>query len=91
MQTDMPQNTARWTVSVHPETDAALRAFIGARGGRKGDLSKFIEEAVLWRMLDQAVTKVREGFSDLTAEQVQQMVDEACAAVEPQLFPKTAK
>ena len=82
----MPQAAARWTVSVRPETDAALRAFIGARGGRKGDLSKFIEEAVLWRMLDEASAKAREGFTDLTDEQVQQLVDEACSAVEVQMF-----
>lgn len=86
----MPQGSARWTVSVHPETDAALRAFIGSRGGRKGDLSRFIEEAVLWRMLDQAGEKAREGFRDLSDEQVQQMIDDACKAVESQLFVPTA-
>lgn len=82
----MLQTTTRWTVSVRPETDAALRAFIGSRGGRKGDLSRFIEEAVLWRMLDQASEKAREGLSDLADDQVQQLIDEACTAVDPTLF-----
>lgn len=87
----MSQNSARWTVIVNPETDAALRAFIGARGGRKGDLSKFIEEAVLWRMLDQASAKAREGFQDLSDEQVQQLVNDACEAVDVRLFSQVAK
>lgn len=40
MQSDMPKTTDRWTVKVHPETDAALRTHIGAMGAREGDLSK---------------------------------------------------
>ena len=84
----MPRTPARWTVSVRPETDAALRAFIGARGARKGDLSRFIEEAVLWRMLDEACAKAREGFTDLADEQVQRLVDEACSVAEVQMFPR---
>ena len=90
MSVDMPQSPARWTVSVNPATDAALRAFIGVRDGRKGDLSKFIEEAVLWRMLDQAAQKARDGFTDLSEQRVQQLVEEACSAVDPQLFAPTA-
>jgi len=38
--------TTRWTVTVPKETDLALRAFLGSQGMRKGDLSKFIEDAV---------------------------------------------
>lgn len=42
-------------------------------------------------MLDQASAKAREGFADLNDEQVQQLVDEACWAVEPGLFPAPGK
>ena len=44
--------TTRLTVTVSRETDLALRAYLGAQGMRKGDLSKFIEDAVRWRMFD---------------------------------------
>lgn len=40
-------NTVRWNVAVSTDTDQALRMFLASQGGgRKGDLSRFIEEAV---------------------------------------------
>ncbi len=79
---DMPtKDTARWTVTVSKESDLALRTFLGAKGMRKGDLSKFIEDAVLWRMFRKSVTEARESFSDLSADETLALVDEAVAAV----------
>ncbi len=37
---------ARWNVTVSDETDRMVRVVLASRGGKKGDLSKFIEEAV---------------------------------------------
>lgn len=45
----------RWTIKVSPETDLSLRGFLGAQGMKKGDLSKFVEDAVRWRMLDRTL------------------------------------
>ena len=36
------EETTRLTATLSRETDLDLRAFLGARGMRKGDLSKFI-------------------------------------------------
>lgn len=80
-------NMARWSVLVSKETDLALRAFLGNRGMRKGDISKFIEESVKWRMFHQARSKVREGFADLSAEQVQDLVEEAMTATRRDASP----
>ena len=49
------EETTRLTATLSRETDLALRAFLGARGMRKGDLSKVIEDAVRWWTCDQAV------------------------------------
>jgi Ribbon-helix-helix domain len=39
----------RWNIAVSPDTDQSVRMFLASQGGgRKGDLSKFIEEAVQW-------------------------------------------
>lgn len=38
--------SVRWSLKVSRATDEALRAYLGHIGGRKGDLSRFIEEAV---------------------------------------------
>jgi len=40
------EESVRWSLKVSRETDEALRAYLGQVGGRKGDLSRFIEEAV---------------------------------------------
>ena len=74
------ESTTRWTVSVSKETDITVRSFLARRGLKKGDLSKFIEEAVKWRVLDQTVTEARSKFADLPQEQLEALIDEAVAA-----------
>ncbi len=49
----------RWNIVVSEETDLSLRRHLGSRGMRKGDLSKFIEEAVRWRLLDEAAQRIK--------------------------------
>jgi hypothetical protein len=72
--------TTRWTVTVSKQTDLALRAFLGNRGMRKGDISKFIEEAVRWRMLNATRAQVQEAFADLSAEEVDDLATQAVSA-----------
>ena len=89
MVTMSGENSIKWSVVVSKDTDRDLRAFLGNRGSmRKGDLSKFIEDAVRWRMFDQSIAKAREGFADLPPDQAQALVDEACEAVGVQMWPK---
>lgn len=39
--------STRWNIAVSAATDQALRMFLASEGGgRKGDLSRFVEEAV---------------------------------------------
>ena len=79
----MADATTRWTVSVSRDTDITVRSFLAQRGMKKGDLSKFIEDAVRWRVLDQTVTEVRAGFADLPPDELQAMIDEAVEASRP--------
>ena len=76
----MSEATTRWTVSVSRDTDISVRSFLAQRGMKKGDLSKFIEEAVRWRMLEQTVAEARVGFNDLSPDELQDLLDEAVAA-----------
>lgn len=71
----------RWTISVSPETDLSLRGFLGAQGMKKGDLSKFVEDAVRWRMLDRTVQVVKARNQDLATDVLEAMIDEAVQAV----------
>jgi hypothetical protein len=78
----MPDDaTIRWTVSVSRDTDIAVRSFLAQRGMKKGDLSKFIEDAVKWRVLDQTMAEARAGFADLAPDVVEALADEAVIAV----------
>jgi hypothetical protein len=52
-------NPVRWNIVVSEEVDLSLRRHLGVRGMRKGDLSRFIEEAVRWRLLDEAAQGVK--------------------------------
>jgi hypothetical protein len=80
--------TTRWTVSVSKGTDIAVRSFLAQRGLKKGDLSKFIEEAVKWRVLDQTVAEVRSKFADLPPEELEAVIEEAVAAARTDNAPK---
>ena len=84
----MPDDTTRWTVSVSKETDIAVRSFLAQRGLKKGDLSKFIEDAVRWRVLDQTVAEARSKFADMPADELQALLDEAVAEARQAFAPK---
>ena len=71
------EDTIRWTVKVSPETDRSLRSYLGQHGMKKGDLSKFIEEAVRWRIFHQTVQQTRKAFADVPPDELQKMIDEA--------------
>lgn len=72
--------TTRWTVSVSRETDITVRSFLAQRGMKKGDLSKFIEDAVKWRVLDQTMGEARGKFADLPPDDAEALIDEAVMA-----------
>ncbi len=74
-------NATRWTVSVSKSTDIALRTFLAQRGMKKGDLSRFVEEAVQWRVLDKTISEARTQFEDMPADELQQLIDEATESV----------
>ena len=80
--------TTRWTVSVSRETDIAVRSFLAQRGMKKGDLSKFIEEAVKWRVLDQTMAEARSKFADMPPDELEAVIDEAVAAARSGHAPK---
>ena len=67
----------RWTIKVSRETDLALRTLLGAQGMKKGDLSKFVEDAVRWRVFDRRVQALRDGMRDMPAAELQDAIDEA--------------
>lgn len=62
------EDTVRWSLKVTRETDEALRAHLGQVGGRKGDLSKFVQEAVRERLRLTAVRGERSAAARARAK-----------------------
>jgi Ribbon-helix-helix domain len=83
--------TTRLTINWSKETDHALRTFLGAQGMKKGDLSKFIEEAVRWRIFHQTVREAREAFADVSPVELQKMIDKTAEDVRARHYRERAK
>ena len=69
--------TTRLTITWSKQADLALRSYLGAQGMKKGDISKFIEDAVRWRIFNKTVQQAREAFADLPPDELQKMIDDA--------------
>lgn len=48
---------------------------------KKGDISKFIDETIRWRIFHQTVQETREAFRDVTGDELEKMIDEAVEEV----------
>ncbi|HTS37808.1 MAG TPA: ribbon-helix-helix domain-containing protein [Candidatus Solibacter sp.] len=78
----MPEaGLTRLTISWSKDTDLALRSHLGAQGLKKGALSKFVEDAVKWRLLDQSVGHVRDAFAGISSNELQSVIDEAVTSI----------
>ena len=74
-------DSVRWTIKVSKETDVALRSYLAQHGMKKGALSRFIEEAVRWRVLDRTVSEVKVRNAGVSPRRVAAAIDEALARV----------
>lgn len=77
----------RWTVRVSKDTDVAVRTFLAQRGMKKGDLAKFIEEAVRWRVLDQTVARTKARNAKAPLADLESAIQEALQAVRSERVP----
>ena len=55
---------------------------------KKGDLSKFIEEAVRWRVFHRTVHDINARNADTDPEELQALIDEAVQEVRAEKRPK---
>lgn len=75
------EDAVRWNIKVSKETDLALRTYLGSQGMKKGDLSKFIEDAVRWRVFHRTVRDIKTRNADVDPRELQRIVDEAVREV----------
>ncbi|MDE0065195.1 MAG: methionine repressor-like protein [Gammaproteobacteria bacterium] len=71
----------RWNLSIPEATDRAVRTWLARNGGKKGDLSRFVDEAVRRRVLDLTVRQVKDRNAHLDQQELSDLIDEEVAAV----------
>jgi hypothetical protein len=69
----------RWSVVVPEDTDRALRSYLARTGGKKGDLSRFVDDAVLARLFELTVEDVKVRNSAQSQDEIFEAIEEALA------------
>jgi Ribbon-helix-helix domain len=85
------EEAVRWNISVSKETDLTLRTYLGSQGAKKGDLSKFIEEAVRWRVLHRKVQDIKGRNADTEPSELQRIIDGAVREVRAERATKLGR
>ena len=75
----LPAEHARWTLSVSRETDSAPR---------RGDLSRFVEDAVNRQVLREMITDIHARNADLDPDQTEQLVEDQLHDVRARFWSK---
>ena len=83
METD---ELVRWTVKVSKHTDVSLRSFLAQRGTKKGDLSKFIEQAVQKEVFAQTVAVVQARNAQKSNKEIDAAINDALRHVRAELW-----
>jgi hypothetical protein len=82
----MEDDGVRWSVKVSKSTDRSLRTYLAQKGLKKGDLSKFIEDAVRWRVFHQTIEDTKARNANVPQEEIDAAIDEALTAVRAERF-----
>ena len=72
-------SNTRWSVIVPEETDRALRSYLARSGTKKGDLSRFVDEAVLSRLFELTVEDVKARNQGYSQADILEAIEDALA------------
>lgn len=71
----------RWNLVIPEETDRSVRNYLARTGGKKGDLSNYVDRAVRQAVFWDTVETIQERNKNLSPEEAQALADEAVEAV----------
>jgi hypothetical protein len=71
----MQEDAVRWNIKVSKETDLTLHTYLGSQGMKKGDLSKFIEQAVRAYVFHRTVQDIKARNADTDPDELQALID----------------
>ena len=66
----------RWNLTIPEKTDRAVRTYLARTGGKKGDLSRFVDEAVRRRVLDLTVRQIKDRNAQYDQREILDLIDE---------------
>src|SRR5579872_3970809 len=69
------EEAVRWSIKVSKDTDLSLRTLLGSRGMKKGDLSKFIEQAVRAAIFHRSVKESQSRNANTDPGRLQELID----------------
>jgi hypothetical protein len=72
-------SNVRWSIVVPEDTDRALRSFLAQRGTKKGDISRFVEEAVQSRLFELTVEGIKERNRRHVQIEIMETIDKTLA------------
>lgn len=70
----------RWNLVIPEQTDRAVRTYLARTGGKKGDLSRFVDEAVRRRLLDLTVREIKDRNARYDQQEIIDLIEEEVAA-----------
>jgi hypothetical protein len=76
-------STVRWSIVIPEETDRELRSFLAQRGTKKGDISRFVDEAVQARLFELTVDEVKARTRDVDQDEILDVIEEALRTAAP--------
>lgn len=71
----------RWNIVISEDTDRTVRSYLARTGGKKGDLSRFVDRAVRQAIFWETVESIWERNKSVSADEAQALADEALAQV----------
>ena len=76
----MSASSTRWNLVVSSQLDQSLREFLAHAGrGKKGDLSRFVEDAVKKTIFELTAQQIKEQNASLPLDEIEAIVEESLA------------
>ena len=69
----------RWNLVIADDTDRRVRSYLARTGGKKGDLSRFVDRAVRQAVFWETVESIWKRNRHLSSEDAQRLADESVA------------
>lgn len=71
----------RWNLSISERTDKAVRSYLMRIGSKRGDLSRFVDEAARRHVFNLTIREIKDRNSSHDQQEILDLIDEEVDAV----------